>query len=121
MRTLNILSSTDGAGLEERDDTVVWLTHALKSAGAQVDLLLRGTAANYVIGRPAFGSPKHAHAPDIFGQIAALIHKGVGVFVVSEELRRRGLSDAARLPGAKELAEISVAEFIGGYDRVWRW
>lgn len=121
MRTLNIISNDGRAGREERDDTVVWLTHALKSAGAEVDVLLRGTAADYIVSRRASGSPKHPHALDIFGQLAELIHKGVGVFVVSEELRHRGLTNAPRLTGAKVLAESSVAEFVGGYDRVWRW
>ena len=126
MKTLNIISSGYRATLEEQDDTVVWLTHALKGAGAEVDVLLRGSAANYVVeghkARPlAFGARKQKHAPDVLGQVAALIEKGVGVFVVAEELQRRGLTNVSRLRGAQLVPEAGVAELIGRYDRVWHW
>ena|SRR5690606_11922884 len=126
MKTLNIISSGYRATLEEQDDTVVWLTHALKGAGAEVDVLLRGPAANYVIeGQTAkplsFGARRQKHAPDVLGQVAALIEKGVGVFVVAEELQRRGLSKVARLRGAQLVPESGVADLINRYDRVWHW
>lgn len=126
MKTLNIISSAYRATLEEQDDTVVWLTHALKGAGAEVDVLLRGPAANYVVeGQAAkplsFGARRQRHAPDVLGQVAALIEKGVGVFVVAEELQRRGLAQASRLRGAQLVSESGVAELINRYDRVWHW
>jgi intracellular sulfur oxidation DsrE/DsrF family protein len=126
MKTLNIISNGYRATLEEQDDTVVWLTHALKGAGAEVDVLLRGAAANYVIeGQAAaplsFGARKQRHAPDVLGQVASLISKGVGVFVVAEDLHRRGLANVARLGGAQLVPESGVAELIGRYDRVWHW
>jgi hypothetical protein len=126
MKTLNIISSGYRATLEEQDDTVVWLTHALKEAGAEVDVLLRGAAANYVVqgqkARPlSFGARTQKHAPDVLGQVAALMERGVGVFVVAEELQRRGLTHAPRLPGAQLVPEAKVAELIGEYDRVWHW
>ena len=126
MKTLNIISSGYRATLEEQDDTVVWLTHALKGAGAEVDVLLRGAAANYVVeGQSAaplsFGGRRQKHAPDVLGQVASLIDKGVGVFVVAEELQRRGLERASRLCGAQLVPESRVAELIGRYDRVWHW
>ena len=126
MKVLNIISSGYRATLEEQDDTIVWLTHAIKGAGADIDVLLRGAAANYVIeGQEAaplsFGARAQRHAPDVHGQVRALIEKGVTVYVLEEDLARRGLSRAPRLAGVQAIPQARAAKLIGAYDRVWHW
>jgi sulfur relay (sulfurtransferase) DsrF/TusC family protein len=126
MKVLNIISSGYRATLEEQDDTVVWLTHAMKSAGADVDVLLRQAAVNYLIeGQEAaplsFGARTQKHGPDVHGQVGSLLDKGVMVFALEEDIVRRGLTNASRLRGAKLVKQSNIPELLSQYDQVWHW
>ena len=75
MKALNIIESAYRATIEEQDDTIVWLTHALKVAGANLGLLLRGNAVNYAVRAQnaaglAFGAWRQTHPPRIPDHIA---------------------------------------------------
>ena len=126
MKALNIVASAYRATLEEQDDTIVWLSHAMRGAGAQVDLLLRGNAVNYAVrGQDAaglvFGAWKQTEPPRIENDLAGLIAKGATVHVVADDLERRGLEGVALVEGVKPLRKAALPELMSGYDRVWHW
>jgi sulfur transfer complex TusBCD TusB component (DsrH family) len=126
MKVLNIVSSAYRATLEEQDDTIVWLTHALKGAGADIAVLLRGAAVNYVVeGQEVLplviGARAQKCAPDVFGQVRALMEKGVSVFVLEEDLAARGLAKAPRLAGAALASRKLLADLMARHDQVWHW
>ncbi len=124
MRVLSIVSSAYRATVEEQDDTVIWFTHAIKGAGADVDMLLKGPAVNYAVMGQAvapvtIGTRTQRQGPDVCGQVAGLIGKGVQVFVAEVDLERRGLAKAPLIDGARRVRDIPA--LFSEYDRVWHW
>jgi sulfur relay (sulfurtransferase) DsrF/TusC family protein len=125
-KLLNIVTTAYRATLEEQDDTVVWLTHAMKGAGADVHVLLRGNAVNYAVrGQDAsglaFGERRQTQPPRIDEDLAKLVHKGVKVFIVEEDLRERGIDGGAIVPDVEPVARGGLAELFKAYDQVWQW
>jgi sulfur relay (sulfurtransferase) DsrF/TusC family protein len=126
MKTLSIIESAYRATIEEQDDTVVWIHGAMKGAGADVSLLLRGNAVNYLVEAQdaaglAFGEWRQTQPPRIGADLAALIGKGVEICYVAEDLAERGIERAELIAGAQPVAREAVANLVGRYDRVWYW
>jgi len=126
MKALNIIATAYRATLEEQDDTIVWLTHAMKGAGGEVDVLMRGGAVNYAVAAQdvlplAIGEREQHHAPDIAGEVARLIDKGVRVYLVREDLEQRGIDDASLMSGMRFISNAELPALFAGYDQVWHW
>jgi hypothetical protein len=126
MKTLQIIKTAYRATIEEQDDTVVWITRAMRGAGAELDVLLTGDAVNYAVRAQdasglAFGEWRQTQPPRIAGDIAALLEKGVGVFLVAEDARERALDDVPLVEGVRVLPRAELAGLLGRYERIWQW
>jgi hypothetical protein len=126
MKTLSIIESAYRATLEEQDDTIVWIHGAMKGAGADLALLLRGNAVNYLVegqnaGGLAFGDWEQTQPPRLAADLAALAGKGVDICYVAEDAAERGIDRSEVIVEARPVARNTVAELIGHHDRVWYW
>ena len=126
MKTLQIIKTAYRATIEEQDDTVVWITRAMRGAGAEVDVLLTGDAVNYAVRAQdasglAFGEWRQTQPPRIAGDVAALIGKGASVFLIADDARERGLDDVPLVEGVSRLPRAELAGLLGRYDRIWQW
>lgn len=126
MKALNIIETAYRATLEEQDDTVVWITHAMQGAGGDLDVLLRGNAVNYgVQGQDAsglrFGELEQTQPPRLAEDVAKLLPKGVGVYIVEEDIEERGIDRASLIEGLKPVPRRGIADLLANYDQVWHW
>ena len=125
-RQLHVVESAYRATLEEQDDTVVWLCHALRGAGAELDLLLQGNAVAYGLSTQGveplrFGSRRQQHAPDLAGDLAKLLAKRSTCFYVEEDAVERGIDAGELLEGLVPISRAKLATLFAGYDQVHRW
>jgi len=126
VKALQVIESAYRCTIEEQDDPVVWITHAMKNSGAELDVLLRGNAVNYAVrGQDAsglaFGGLAQTHPPQIERDIRQLTEKGVGVFVVEEDVDDRGISESDTISGIRSISRRKVAKLFSHYDQVWHW
>jgi hypothetical protein len=126
MKTLCIVESAYRATLEEQDDTVVWITRAMKGAGADVHMLLRGNAVNYAAmaqdaGGLVYGEWRQTQPPRLADDLSSAIAKGVAVFAVSEDIAERGLKQSDLITGIEPVSRDGLARLFGRYDQVWYW
>ena len=125
-KVLNVVETAYRATLEEQDDTVIWLTHALKGAGADLNVLLRGNAVNYAVkGQDAsglaFGARRQTQPPRIDQDLAKLLTKGVKVFFVEDDLAERGVQRSELIEGVEPVPRGRLPQLLASYDQVWHW
>ncbi len=126
MKVLQIVETAYRATLEEQDDPIIWISHAMKGAGADLDVLLRGNAVNYAVAAQdatglSFGDWQQSQPPDLAGDISGLAEKDVTVFVVQDDLDERGLRDVALVTGIETLSRGRLPALLNDYDQIWNW
>ena len=125
-KTLQVIESAYRGTIEEQDDTIVWLTQAMKGQGAEVDVLLQGNAVNYAVkGQDAsglqFGAKKQTQPPRLADDVAGLSGKGIAVYVVEDDVKKLGIDKGDMIGGLESIPRSGLAGLYGRYDRIWHW
>lgn len=129
MKAINIIGTAYRATIEEQDDTIVWVTHAMKGAAGdddELDVLLRGDAVNYGVKSQdasglSFGKLKQTEPPRIAEDVDKLSGKNVKVYIVEEDLATRGIESSELIDGLETISRDAVARLVSDYDHVWHW
>ncbi len=125
-KILQVVESAWRATLEEQDDTVIWMTHAMQGAGGDFAVLLRGNAVGTAArdldaSGLSFGARRQTQPPRLQDDVARLMAKGVEVYIVEEDVAERGLERTDLIPGLKPISRSGLPKLLAAYDQVWHW
>ena len=125
-KILTVVERAYHGTLEEQDDTILWMTAAVKSAGGEMTVLLRGNAVNYALpGQDAsglsIGGVPLKVPPTIDKDVEDLMGKGVAVYAVEEDLNARGIAKGAVLRGVQVIPQSQATRLWDAHDAIWHW
>jgi len=123
---LNVIERAYQGTLEEQDDQALWLVSALRNAGAEQRVLLRGPATAYAVAGQSvqplrIGGVSTGQPPAIDEDLKRLVAQGVPVWAVQEDAEERGISPAEALPEVQWVSRAGVAGLFREAERVFAW
>lgn len=126
MRILTIIETAYRGTIEEQDDTVVWTAHAMKKAGQDIALLLRGNAVCHAAKAQdasglRFGDWTQTNPVDLQGDLVKAMAAGIDVYIVDDDLTARGLKGSDLVDGLKHIADAQIASLCDEFETVWHW
>lgn len=111
---------------EEQDDAALWLTQALKKAGSDMAVLLRGNAVNYavaaqdptgvVIGKLGVEHPVYPQK-----DLVKMKEAGIPVRIVREDAEERGIPLGSLVKDFEVVGRSQLRDVFSLYDQVWHW
>lgn len=126
MNVLQVIDQGFRTTVEEQDDTILWLSGSLVAAGAEIAVLLVGSAVEYAVqSRPqphlTLGNWQQTYPANIARDVRNLITAGAKVHVVSEDLVERGLVGKPMIYGITNVRRSEVPRLYETADQVWQW
>jgi len=126
MKTLQIIQSAYRCTIEEQDDPAIWIAHVIGRAGAELDVLLRGNAVNYVVSNQdasglAFGGISQANPPRIDKEIDRFGREGIQVYALTEDLKMRGIAETDLQPTIRTIPRDELPALFDRYQQIWHW
>lgn len=126
MKALQVIESAYRCTIEEQDDPCVWISQAMKGAGAELDILLRGNAVNYAVsGQDAsglvFGNKPQTQPPKLEQDLQRAIEKGITVYIVADDFKSRGIPEGKMINGVTKVTSQDLPGLFGNYDQIWHW
>jgi sulfur relay (sulfurtransferase) DsrF/TusC family protein len=68
-----------------------------------------------------FGELPQTNPPQLDKDVAALIKKGVPVYVVNEDARERGLVEEELIGGVQPISRQALPKLLDQFDHIWHW
>ncbi|MFA5495031.1 MAG: hypothetical protein WC247_09655 [Porticoccaceae bacterium] len=126
MKVLQVIDQAFRTTTEEQDDTIIWLTRSMRSAGGELMLLLSGHGVHYAVQRRrqpalALGAWHQTEPAEITRDLAGLVDSGVPVYAVEEDLADRGLAHLPLQNGVRGISRQGLATLYDSADQIWHW
>lgn len=126
MKILQIVEQAYRTLVEEQDDTILWLTQSMAGAGANLEVLLSGSAVYYAVlkqRQPAIviGSWVQQEPADIPGDLGRILAQDIPVYVLDEELAERGLHVGMLRQRVQMIDRKRLVVLYNQADQVWQW
>lgn len=126
MKVLHIVETAYRATVEEQDDTVLWLVQVLRGAGAELAVLLQGSAVSYAVSTQdasgiGFGKWHQTRPPNPAMSVNALVRDGAAVYGIEEDFADRGIGEERCVAGVRRIPRGQVVQLFEGFDQVWQW